>query len=176
LPAGKSVEDLFAEAEDAGNYKPMEVLVDRLMEADYRIAQKLATSESSNSYREFFKTFSDAQFLTFNYDSLREIFLSQDGRWCPEDGYGVPVSTELAFGVTPASNTRSSSCVIHLHGSACVFSIESEILGDPTAGVAELVLRKKTSVRIRSRLNFSLLPTLPSIDVAHGARFHPSES
>ena len=60
MPAGKSVEDLFAEAEDAGNYKPMEVLVDRLMEADYRIAQNLATSDRSNSYREFFNTFSDA--------------------------------------------------------------------------------------------------------------------
>lgn len=89
-PTGKSVEDLFAEALQASNYKPMEMLVDRLMEADYRIAQKLATSGgSSNSYREFFQTFKDAQFLTFNYDSLPEIFLSQDGRWRPEDGYGV---------------------------------------------------------------------------------------
>lgn len=143
LPTGKSVEDLFAEAEGAGNYEPMEVLVDRLMEADYRIAQKLATSESSNCYREFFKTFSDAQVLTFNYDSLPEIFLSQDGRWRPEDGYGVPVSTELAFGMTPAPDTKSSSCVIHLHGSACVFTIESDILGDPTTGVAELVRREE---------------------------------
>lgn len=143
LPAGKSVEELFAEAEKAGEYKPMELLVDRLMEADYRIAQKLATSASSNSYREFFKTFSDAQILTFNYDSLPEIFLSQEGRWRPEDGYGVPVRTELAFGMPPVPDARSSSLVIHLHGSACVFTIESEILGDPTAGVAELVLREK---------------------------------
>jgi hypothetical protein len=143
MPAGKSVENLFAEAEDAGNYKAMEVLVDQLMEADYRIAQKLATSMSPNSYREFFKTFRDAQILTFNYDSLPEIFLSQEGRWRAEDGYGVQVSTELAFGMTPAPDARSSSCVIHLHGSACVFTIESEILGDPTAGVAELVLREK---------------------------------
>jgi hypothetical protein len=142
-PAGKSVEDLFADALQDGNYKPMEVLVDRLMEADYRIAQKLARSETSNSYLEFFKKFDGAQFLTFNYDSLPEIFLSQDGRWRPEDGYGVPVSTELAVGVKPAQNTRSSSLVIHLHGTACVYTIESEILGDPSAGVAELVLRQK---------------------------------
>lgn len=74
LPAGKSVEDLFADALQAGNYKPMEVLVDRLMEADYRIAQKLATSASSNSYREFFDSFQSAHFLTFNYDSLPEYF------------------------------------------------------------------------------------------------------
>jgi len=143
LPAGKSVEDLFADAEEAGNYQPMKLLVDRLMEADYRIAQRLATSESPNSYREFFRRFSDAQILTFNYDSLPEIFLSQEGRWCPEDGYGAPVLTELAFGMTPAPHARSSSCVIHLHGSACVFTIESEILGDPAAGVAELVLREE---------------------------------
>jgi len=143
LPAGKSVEDLFLEAEEAGNYNPMEVLVDRLMEADYRIAQKLATSTPSNSYREFFKTFSDAQILTFNYDSLSEIFLSQEGRWRPEDGYGVPVRTELTFGMAPAPDARSSSFVFHLHGSACVFTIESEILSDPAAGVAELVRREE---------------------------------
>jgi hypothetical protein len=34
-PVGKSVEDLFSEASHAGNYKPMEALVERLMGADY---------------------------------------------------------------------------------------------------------------------------------------------
>ena len=77
----------------------METLVDRLMEADYRIAKKLACFESTNSYKNFFKRFAGAQFLTFNYDSLPEIFLSQDGRWYLEDGYGLPVATQLAFGV-----------------------------------------------------------------------------
>jgi len=57
----------------------MEKLVERLIEADYRIAQRLASSESSNSYRVFFETFNGAQFLTFNYDSLPEIFLSVGG-------------------------------------------------------------------------------------------------
>ena len=143
LPVGKSVEDLFAETLQAGDYKPIQLLVDRVMEADYRIGQKLATSTSSSSYREFFNRFTEAQFLTFNYDSLPEIFLSQQRRWHPEDGYGVAVSTELASGIIPASDARSSSLVIHLHGSACVFTIESEILGDPNAGIAELVLRKE---------------------------------
>ena len=171
LPTGKSVEDLFADAQQGGNYEPMEVLVERLMEADYRIAQKLATSTPSNPYREFFKAFSDAQILTFNYDSLPEIFLSQQGRWHPEDGYGVPVRTELAFGMTPAPDARSSSRVTHLHGSACVFTIESEILGDPTEWLS-LSSARKTFVRIRPRLNRSLLSALPSNDVTHGARFH----
>jgi hypothetical protein len=141
LPIGKSIEDLFSEASQAGNYKPMEKLVDRLMEADYRIAQKLASSESSNSYREFFQKFNGGQFLTFNYDSLPEIFLSQNGRWRPEDGYGVPVSTELAFGAKQAPDAKSASRVIHLHGAACVYTIESDILGNPVGGVAQLVRR-----------------------------------
>jgi hypothetical protein len=141
LPIGKSVEDLFSEALEAGNYKPMEKLVGRLMEADYRIAQKLASSESSNSYREFFAKFNDALFLTFNYDSLPEIFLSQNGRWQPEDGYGVPVSTELAFGAKLPPSADSSSLVVHLHGTACVYTIESEIVGNPAGGIAQLVNR-----------------------------------
>ncbi|MGA2481538.1 MAG: hypothetical protein ABSF92_00290 [Candidatus Acidiferrales bacterium] len=138
-PTGKSIEDLFSEASQAGNYEPMEKLVDRLMEADYRIAQKLALPESSNSYQRFFEKFGDAQFLTINYDSLPEIFLAQNGRWYPEDGYGVLVKTELAFGVKLPPNAKSASFVIHLHGSACVYTIESEIVGNPVGGIARLV-------------------------------------
>lgn len=139
-PTGKSVEDLFSEAMQAGDYKPIEALLDRLMEADYRIAQKLVSSESPNSYREFFDTFDGAQFLTFNYDSLPEIFLSKKGRWHPENGYGVPVATELAPGVKRTRpSAKSSSMVIHLHGSACVFTIESRIVGNPAGRVAQVV-------------------------------------
>jgi hypothetical protein len=141
LPAGKTVENLFAEHLQAGNYKPMETLVDRLMEADYRIASKLALSRSSNSYKKFFESFNGAQFLTFNYDSLAEIFLSQDGSWQPEDGYAVPVLTELAYGAKRPPNANSRSVVIHLHGSACVYTVQSEIVGTPGAGVAQLVRR-----------------------------------
>jgi hypothetical protein len=53
LPSDKSVEDLFSEALHTGDYKPMEKLVDRLMEADYYIAHRLASSETLNSYRKF---------------------------------------------------------------------------------------------------------------------------
>jgi hypothetical protein len=141
LPRGKSVEDLFSDALRMGNYKPMERLVDRLMAADYYLAHKLATSEQSNSYWKFFEKFDGAQFLTFNYDSLPEIFLSQTGRWHPEDGYGVPVATRLAFGVKLHANEKSASLVIHLHGSACVYTIESEIVGNPVGGIAQLVHR-----------------------------------
>jgi hypothetical protein len=130
------------EAGQAGKYEPMQKLIDRLMEADYRIAQKLASSESSNSYKAFFEKFRGTQFLTFNYDSLPEIFLSQVGQWKPEDGYGVPVLAESAFGVKGDPVANSASKVIHLHGSACVFTSESEIVPSPVArGISELILR-----------------------------------
>jgi hypothetical protein len=138
-PEGKSIEDLFSEALDAGNYKPMETLVDRLLSADYYIAQRLATARMPNSYRRFFERFNDAQFLTFNYDSLPEIFLSRSGGWFPEDGYGVPVQTEPASLAKPLTAVKSSSLVVHLHGSACVFTIESRLDGNPVGGVAEVI-------------------------------------
>ena len=138
-PEGKSIEDLFFEALQARNYKPMEVLVDRLAGADYYVAQRLARSETQNPYRRFFENFRDAQFLTFNYDSLPELFLSQNGRWFPEDGYGIPVQTEHAPGVKSLTKVKSSSLVIHLHGSACVFTIESRIKGNPAGAIAELI-------------------------------------
>lgn len=138
-PEGKSIEDLFSEALQIGNYRPVETLVHRLMGADYYIAQRLATARTPNSYRRFFEHFNHAQFLTFNYDSLPEIFLSQSGRWFPEDGYGVSVQTELGFGVKPLRNAKSSSLVVHLHGSACVFTIKSRIKGNPAGGMSELI-------------------------------------
>jgi len=138
-PKGKSVEDLFARALEVGDFKPMEALVDRLMEADYYVAWKLATTGNRNSYQRFFEYFDEANFLTFNYDSLPEIFLSRKDRWFPEDGYGVRVQTEPAPLAKPATSTRSSSLVVHLHGSSCVYTIESDIKGNPVGGIAELI-------------------------------------
>jgi hypothetical protein len=138
-PNGKSIEDLFAEALQRRDYKPMDALVDRLMAADFYIAQRLSTAEKLNSYQRFFEWFDNAHVLTFNYDSMPEIFLSQRGRWFPEDGYGVPLLTEPASLAKPATPTKSSSLVVHLHGSACVFTIESRIIGNPVGGIAELV-------------------------------------
>lgn len=138
-PTGKSVEDLFADAVQMRDYKPMETLVERLMAADYYIAERLATAERLNSYQRFFDCFKSEQFLTFNYDSLPEIFLSHTGRWFPEDGYGVPVQTELTFLARAVTHAKSSSLVVHLHGSACVFTIESRLEGNPVGGVAEVI-------------------------------------
>jgi hypothetical protein len=47
VPAGKSIEDLFADAPQRGDYGPTEKLPDRLSEADYRIAHRLALDSAA---------------------------------------------------------------------------------------------------------------------------------
>ena len=141
LPVGKSIEQLFSDAKKKHNIEPMERLVDRLMAADQYLALWLATSDKPNAYRRFFENFSDAHFLTFNYDSLPEIYLHRKERWYPEDGYGVPVTTDLKFGMSLPPSRVSTSFVLHLHGSACVFAEDSAISGNPFDGKAQLVLR-----------------------------------
>jgi hypothetical protein len=66
-------------------------LSNRLMEADYRLATCLSSSEQSNCYQKCFTTFARSNFVTFNHDCLPEIFLHRAKRWYPLDGYGVPV-------------------------------------------------------------------------------------
>src|SRR5260370_10358165 len=140
LPDGKSIEDLFSDALWGDDYEPLKKFAQRLMDADCDVAQKLASSsQTHNCYREFFRKFGDAHLLSFNYDSLPEIFLTQLGRWYPEDGYGVPVATERQPGASLAADARSASWVLHLHGSLCVYTAKFEILGNPFDGVAELV-------------------------------------
>ena len=130
-PTDKSIEDLFAEALEGGSYAALQKLSDRVMDADSRLAEQLASSGTSNCYREFFERFPEANFITFNYDSLVEIFLFRMGRWYPEDGYGLPVEVELAH-LKPTEFTamRSKSLVLHLHGTFCVYTSEFEIKPD----------------------------------------------
>ncbi len=132
-PFGKSVEDLFAEALEGNNYAPLQKLYDRLMEADYALAWGLARSDRSDCFSEFFRAFPDASFLTFNYDSLPEIFLFRLGRWYPHDGYGLPVEAQLSpLKPTEFAALKSTSLVLHLHGSFCVYPCEFEV--KPTSG------------------------------------------
>lgn len=140
-PQDKSIEDLFAEALERHNFKPMDNLSEQLMEADYRLATRLCTA-GRNCYKDFFEKFVDAHFLTFNYDSLPEIFLHRLNRWYPQDGYGVPVEAEPSFGFDDIIQQRSSSLVLHLHGSLCVLTTESEL--EPIPG-------KRTEWIIRHR-------------------------
>ncbi len=139
VPPGKSIEDLFSEALGRGDYAPLEKLSDRLMEADFRLACGLASSGASNCYSEFFKTFDGANFLTFNYDSLPEIFLFRLMRWYPHDGYGLPVAAELApLQADQFAGLKSTCLVLHLHGSFCVYTSEFEIRHNPGDAIAWL--------------------------------------
>ena len=141
LPYGKSVEDLFSEALKRGEYDPIDKLADRLRYADLRIATALARDEKLNCYRSFFETFTDSNFLTFNYDSLPETFLFKLGRWYPYDGYGVCVVADLPPGAARFKDKRSPALVLHLHGSLCIRTSEYEMRRQPEDATPLLVER-----------------------------------
>ena len=142
VPRGKSVEDLFAEALESGDYSPMERLSQRLMEADYRLATKLASATEPNCYKHFFGRFSRKHFLTFNYDSMIETFLLRLGHWYPHDGYGVDVEAERSPWINESIG-QSASLILHLHGSLCLYTRGFEIRRDPRDHCAMLVERER---------------------------------
>lgn len=131
LPAGKSVEDLFAGALAEGNYDPLEKLAGRLRTADHYIAYRIAQHEKAGTYRRFFEAFACSSFLTFNYDSLPETILHSLGLWYPHDGYGVPVAALLPPGKEHLAERKSSAFVLHLHGSLCIATSETEVRRRP---------------------------------------------
>ncbi len=93
------------------------------MRADFYLGESLAVRDSPNSYRTFLERFAESHFLTFNYDALIEILLFALKRWCPKDGYGVPV--EAPLDAEPADLLlRSQSLVLHLHGTLYVYPSE----------------------------------------------------
>lgn len=143
VPHGRSVEDLFAEALEGGDYSPMETLSQRLMEADYRLATRLASAGEPNCYQRFFGMFSRDHFLTFNYDSMIETFLLRLGHWYPHDGYGVDVDAERSLWNEECIRQRSAALVLHLHGSLCLYSREFEVRRDPHDHNAVLVGRER---------------------------------
>jgi len=109
-PAGQSIEDLFQAAQEDRNSQPVERLVDCLMKADHRLGSSLRDERDlrcrNSCYWRFFKRFGRSHFLTFNYDSLPEMFLLQQKSWYPQDGFGVPVKARvLPLG---DNSTRSS--------------------------------------------------------------------
>jgi len=143
VPRGKSIEDLLQEALGRGDYSPLQTLAERLMRADYYLAPRLGSAEESNCCRQFFETFAGSHFLTFNYDSLLEAFLLRMRRWCPHDGYGVPVKAELSPETAGFAGRKSSSLVLHLHGALCLYTSEFEARRDPRDSIALLVPRER---------------------------------
>jgi hypothetical protein len=135
VPPGKSIEDLFSDAEDRNDSAPILRLAEFLRKADYYIAARLACE---SDYGRFFETFKESVFLTFNYDSLPEIILFRQGSWYPHDGYGVPVAVDLPPGAEEFANKKSTARVLHLHGTLCIRTSESEIRREPGQTMARL--------------------------------------
>ena len=127
IPPGNSIENLFSDAQEHGDYGPLARLADRLRYADYRIAQELSSDKRLNCYRKFFQAFPGSHYLTFNYDSLPETFLYRLGHWYPHDGYGVPVAAPPPPGKEELASKKSSALVLHLHGSLCIRTSEFEV-------------------------------------------------
>lgn len=124
LPPEKSVEDLFQDSIKNRDRKPLEVLYEVLMEADYYITPHLKRggSHADNIYIKFLRDFPNAPLLTFNYDSLPEILLLAERAWSPFDGYGVQVQAhtkKIRNGSQPLESSLRP--ILHLHGSLCVY-------------------------------------------------------
>lgn len=143
IPAGKSIENLFDEALKQNDYEPLEKLAERLMECDWYLAGTLSRTESTNNYRNFLDKFSPVRILTFNYDSLPEMLLFHQGRWFPHDGYGISVNAEIPPLASKFQIKSSTDFVLHLHGSLCIYPVESEIRPAAAGSFAQLVRRER---------------------------------
>ena len=142
-----SVEECFAEALEKKNYDPLRHLCDTLMECDYRLIPLLLPDggNQNNCYIKFFKCYEGPSYLTFNYDSLPEVFLYRMGQWYPHDGYGVRVKVETQLGgKNDELEHKSTSLVFHLHGSLCVFTSEFDLMPTTDSRFKELRLRENS--------------------------------
>jgi hypothetical protein len=111
------------------------------MKADVYIVPRLL-KDHTNPYAVFFERFNKSHFLTFNYDSLPEIFLYRRKVWYPQDGYGVPVHVELdALAKEDPRHLQSSRYVLHLHGSLCIYASSYDLTGQP-GGAIQWLARK----------------------------------
>jgi len=124
--SGKSIEELFQESIESGNWEPMNSLSTLLSQADYNIPELL--NATPNAYSRFLDRYKDATFLTFNYDSLLEILLFNRGLWVPDDGFGVTVQVNRE-NQRRASNLPKTSHnqILHLHGTFTVYASDYEI-------------------------------------------------
>lgn len=138
-----SIERHFQLALERNDWEPFKRLYLELMKADYYLVPALLEKpRSDNCYAAFFDDFRGASFLTFNYDSLLEAFLYRSGNWYPQDGYGLPVEADFNGASSNGFDINaSSSLVLHLHGSLCVYTSEFEII--PSKGM-DLINPRKT--------------------------------
>jgi hypothetical protein len=127
-----SIEELFYKAINSNYLEPIIKLCKKIIFADGIIVPKLLPeSKHPNCYLDFFNRFKTSSFLTFNYDSLPEIFLYKLNHWNPHDGYGC--SVESNFYGTSEEKTKllqnaSKSLVVHLHGSLYVLTSNFDLI------------------------------------------------
>jgi hypothetical protein len=127
------VEEAFQNAlshQPYGKDHPLEKLRYLIMRADYKIGPELCrrVGDAGNPYVTFLRKFASASFLSFNYDVLLELLLFRLGAWRPDDGFGVRIRAQLkptggGASCSPVDGLpdRSSSSVLHLHGSYSIY-------------------------------------------------------
>jgi len=115
------------------------------MKADYALLDRLLPyfGAERNCYSKFFERFAGSQYLTFNYDSLPELFLLHQGQWFPHDGYGMPVEVEIRLTEDDIQIRESPSLVLHLHGSLCIYTSPYTVERTLGESVALLSRREK---------------------------------
>ena len=125
-----SIENLFESAIAKNDYEPLKKFYYTIWKADNYLVPRLLpdVGRSLNSYTKFFEKFKNSSFLSFNYDSLVEVFLFRLGTWQPFDGFGVLVETDIDINSEEVDEEKSStSFVLHLHGSPCIYSVDFEL-------------------------------------------------
>ncbi len=98
--------------------------VDTLMDADHYIGGRL---KGNNIYQRFLRYCGPTTLLSFNYDAFLEIQLFKQDLWYPQDGFGVSAYIEVPLNIEYSSKTKSTSKVLHLHGTYLLYSVDFEI-------------------------------------------------
>lgn len=134
------IEEKIQESISQGDLEPVKKLCTEIAKCDYYLIPSLI--ENDSCYKRFFKRFLNSHFLTFNYDSLVEIFFLGMGGWNPSDGYGIPVDLNpILTNGSKFGGNKSRNLAIHLHGSMCIY--ESGIEWDHTKEISFLKLKDK---------------------------------
>lgn len=116
------VETAFSVAVHKKNCDPIKKLVKLIQTADYYLGSQEAKDPLS-VYARLLEQFPNAQFVSFNYDSLLEQGLLHRRQWNPSDDFGVPVETGHPNQVA-GQFEKSKVLVIHLHGSILLYPVE----------------------------------------------------
>jgi hypothetical protein len=124
IPPG-TIEAGFAAAIEAGQHGPIERLVLSIQLADYYVGSQEVNATDS-PYTRLLDRFPDAQFLSFNYDSLLELALVKGRAWSPYDGFGVPVEVGRVDPADAELPAPSRNLVLHLHGTPLLYAVEME--------------------------------------------------